>query len=199
MDKSYKKEILNVPNYITMGRMIAVPVVMFLLTFVNDEKGPTFVNRYFSFATAWVFIVAMLSDMVDGWYARKYNVVSTFGKFLDPLADKMLFVVTMIMLIPMGRIPAWLVVLFLVREIAITALRGIAASEGIVIAASHWGKYKSAFVTCATAGLLIHYKAWGVDWRMAAWVMMWPALVLSVGSGIHYVMGFIKEIKKTVE
>lgn len=181
-----------------MGRMIAIPAVMILLAFVNDEKGPTFVNRWFSFIAAWVFVAAMVSDMVDGWYARKYNVVSTFGKFLDPLADKLVFVVSMIMMIPMDRIPAWIVVIFLVRETGITALRGIAASEGIVIAADHWGKYKSAVISCVTAGLLMHYKALGVEWRYVAWVLMWPALALSIGSAVNYFAAFLKEIKKKI-
>ena len=108
------------------------------------------------------------------------------------IQGKMLFLVAMIMMVPLGRIPAWIVCIFLMREVTVTALRGIAVDEGVVISASHWGKYKSAFVSTATVGLLLHYPFLDIRWRLAAWVLMIPSLVFSVGSGLHYAIGFFK-------
>jgi len=191
---SPRKEFLNVPNYITFGRLIAVPILMILMLYTKEVGGKEYLPPNLSLAAALLFTVAMLSDLVDGYYARKYNLISTFGKFFDPLADKMLFITAMVMMIPLGRMPAWLVVFFFVREMIITALRGIAVDHHIVIAASQWGKYKQLFVTITCVGLLLHYPFLDVHWRLMAWVFMVPALLFSVGSGIHYTVGFIKAL-----
>ncbi len=186
---------LNLPNWITIGRLAAVPVLLVIMLFI-DDADPAYerTNRALSFISAIVFTIAMASDMVDGWLARRKGLSSTFGKFIDPLADKMLFLVAMIMMVPLGRIPAWLVCIFLMREITVTALRGIAVDEGVVISASHWAKYKSAFVSIATVGLLLNYPFFDIDWRLAAWVVMVPSLIFSVGSGLHYAIGFFRGV-----
>jgi CDP-diacylglycerol--glycerol-3-phosphate 3-phosphatidyltransferase len=185
------------PNWITIGRLIAVPVLLVLMLYMNDgNSGYERTNQTLSFISACLFTLAMLSDMVDGYLARKKGISSTFGKFIDPLADKLLFLVAMIMMIPLGRIPAWVVSIFLMREVMVTALRGIAVDDGIVISASHWGKYKSAFVSCAAVGLLMHYPFFGIQWRLIAWVLMVPSLLISVGSGLHYAIGFFRGISK---
>lgn len=191
-----EKKFLNLPNYITMGRLIAVPVLLVVMLFIDDDSPKVGLNRTLSFIAAMIFVAAMISDMVDGYLARKKNLISTFGKFIDPLADKTLFLVAMIMMIPLGRIPAWLVSIFFMREVMITALRGIAIDEDIVISASHWGKYKSAFVSSATTGLLLHYPFLGIHWRLVGWVLMVPALIFSMASGLHYAIGFSLEIRK---
>lgn len=192
-----KESYLNLPNWITIARLIAVPVLLVLMLFMNDQDpGYEHTNRLLSFASATLFTLAMLSDMVDGYLARKRGLMSTFGMFIDPLADKLLFLVAMIMMIPLGRLPAWLVSIFLMREVMVTALRGIAIDDGIVIAASHWGKYKSAFVSCAAVGLLMHYPFFGIQWRLIAWILMVPSLLISVGSGLHYTIGFFRGISK---
>ena len=90
----------------------------------------------------------------------------------------------------------WLVAIFFIREVTVTALRGIAVDEGVIISASHWGKYKSAFVSCATASLLLHYPFFGVQWRMVGWVLLIPSFVFSVGSGLHYTIGFFREVSR---
>lgn len=188
---------LNLPNYITIGRLVSVPLIVVMMLFMDDSDFfYERTNRTLSFVTALIFTLSMLSDLVDGYLARKKGLSSTFGKFIDPLADKVLFLSAMIMMIPIGRIPAWLVCIFLVREVTVTALRGIAVDEGVVIAASHWGKYKSAFVSTATVGLLMHYPFFGLDWRLVAWVMMVPSLLLSVGSGLHYAIGFFRGLSR---
>jgi len=185
---------VNLPNIITIARLIAVPLMIILMLFVDDSSPDVVLNMWLSFASAMLFVIAMCSDMVDGWVARKYNLTSVFGKFMDPLADKMLFIAAMIMMIQIGRIPAWLVALFFMREVAVTSLRAIAASEGVVIQASHWGKYKSAFVSSATVGLLLHYPFLGIHWRLIGWVLMVPSLAFSIGSGIHYAIGFFRTV-----
>jgi CDP-diacylglycerol--glycerol-3-phosphate 3-phosphatidyltransferase len=188
---------LDPANCVTMGRLVAVPALMIILLFVDDNRaGPT--DRTLSFVAAIVFTAAMISDIVDGYLARRHasrsRLAIVFGKLSDPLADKVLFLVAMVMMIPLGRIPAWVVSLFLIRGVGVTALRGIAAGEGMVIAASRWGKYKSAFITCATVGLLMHYPFFGINWRMAAWVVLVPALFFSLYSGLHYTVGFVRAV-----
>lgn len=192
-----RKEFLNVANYISFGRMMAVPLIVVFLMLVDDSIGlrrPW--NITWSFIAAIIYAVASVSDMVDGFIARRYGIVSTFGKFLDPLADKLLSLASMIMLIELGRLPAWLVVLLLTREISITALRGVALSERVIIQASKWGKYKSAFGNFAISALILHYPVFGVDWMLIGWVLLIISAVFSVGSGIHYTYNFFREVIK---
>lgn len=189
-------KLLNLPNWITMGRLVSVPLLLIVMLFLDDATVCVYRNRILSLITALIFAVAMASDMVDGYLARKKGLTSTFGKFFDPLADKTLFLVAMIMMIPLGRMPAWIVAVLLVREIVVTALRGIAVDTGIVISASHWGKYKSAFVSSATTGLLLNYPFLGIDWRLVGWVLMIPACIFSIGSGLHYAIGFMREVRR---
>lgn len=186
----------NIPNSITFARLIVAPILLVLMLFLDYASTDENLSRILSFAAAMLFSVAMASDMVDGYYARKYKLTSTFGKFLDPLADKILFLTAMIMMIPLQRISGWIVAIFFIREVTITALRGIAVEEGIVIEASHWGKYKSAFVSTATVGMLLHYPFFGIEWRLISWLFLWPALLLSIGSGLHYTIGFFRGLNR---
>ena len=186
---------LNLPNWITLARLMAVPILFVLMLFLDDYEGEEGVNRSLSFIAALFFTIAMCSDMVDGYLARKRGLSSTFGKFFDPLADKLLFLVPMIMMVSLGRLPAWIVVIFLVREVTVTALRGIAIDEGVVIAASHWGKYKAVFTTIACVGLLAHYPFFGVEWRLIGWAFMIPSVIFSLGSGAHYAAGFLRGLR----
>lgn len=197
MPPTMRQRFLNLPNYITMGRFLAVPILMVIMIYMDDAKlGYIAVNKSLSYAAAGLFVLAMLSDILDGYLARRRKIISTFGQFFDPLADKLLFLVAMIFMVELDRIPAWIVCVFLSREVIVTALRGVAIDEGIIIAASHWGKYKSALVSTATVGLLIHYPLWGMEWRLVAWVFIWPALVFSFASGVHYTVGFIRELRR---
>lgn len=194
---SLRQRFLNVPNYITMGRLLAVPLLMVVMAFMEDhDPNRLALNKALSYTATSIFLLAMISDIIDGYYARKHRIISTFGQFFDPLADKLLFLVAMIFMVELGRIPAWIVCIFLSREIIVTALRGVAIDEGVVIPASHWGKYKSALVSTTTVGLLIHYPLFGMQWRLVAWVVIWPALVFSLASGIHYTVSFIKALRR---
>jgi len=185
---------LNLPNMITVGRLLAVPIMIIIMCFIDDGGSDLELNKLLSISSAVLFIIAMFSDILDGYLARKYKLITVFGKFMDPLADKMLFIAAMIMMIGVGRMPAWVVALFFIREVGVTSLRAIAATEGIIISASHWGKYKSAFVSSATVGLLLHYPFFGIHWEFVGWLLIIPSLAFSIGSGLHYAYGFLKSV-----
>ena len=196
MDAVKRREFLNVPNYISLGRIVSVPLIVVFMMFINDYSEHHIWNATWSFITALIYGLSSLSDMVDGFLARRSKIEGSFGKFFDPVADKLLNLAAMIMLIPLHRIPAWLVVLILVREIVITMLRGVAANEQIVIPASKWGKYKNAFGSFGLAFMILHYRHFGVNWMMVGWVLFLVSATFSIGSGIHYVWKFIREISK---
>jgi CDP-diacylglycerol--glycerol-3-phosphate 3-phosphatidyltransferase len=177
------KIILNLPNTLTLVRLISIPLVILCLSF----RG-----RWGSFLAALFFGMAFITDVLDGYFARRYDAVTVVGKFLDPLVDKILVCVTMIMLIPLGRIPAWMVMLIVAREMAVTGLRGIAVSQGIVIQASSLGKYKTVFQSTATILLCLHYEYFGVDFHLVGLLFLWVALILTLWSGWAYFSGFYK-------
>lgn len=195
MDSFKRREFLNAPNYISLGRIVAIPLMMgFMMVIDYSMTGHPILDSTFSFLAALVYGVASFSDMIDGIIARRYKLEGTFGQFFDPLADKLLNLAAMIMLIPLERMPAWLVVLLLVREILITMLRGVAANEQIVIPASKWGKYKNAFGSFGIAFLILHYPFFGIQWKLVGWVLVIVSAVFSLGSGVHYIWKFIKEL-----
>ncbi|TLM67846.1 MAG: CDP-diacylglycerol--glycerol-3-phosphate 3-phosphatidyltransferase [Deltaproteobacteria bacterium] len=140
--------VLNLPNILTLARVAAIPLLVVIMLSDSREAG---------FWAAALFGAAAATDFIDGWLARKWGVVTVLGKFLDPLADKLIVMAALIMLIPYGRVPAWAVFLLLAREIIVTGLRSIASSEGIVIDASDLGKYKTIYQMAAIPGLLLHY------------------------------------------
>ncbi|MFH1653928.1 MAG: CDP-diacylglycerol--glycerol-3-phosphate 3-phosphatidyltransferase [Pseudomonadota bacterium] len=180
---------------ITAGRLVAVAVLFVLLIFLNMVPEGSYWSKALSLVSGLLFASAMFSDMLDGYLARKYKMVSTFGTFIDPLADKLLFLVAMILLIPLGWFSAWMTVLFMVREITVTALRSVAVEKGLVISASHWGKYKSAFISSAMTGILLHYSFLNVHWREMGWLFIIPGLIFSLLSGVHYCWQFVTHLK----
>lgn len=171
---------LGTPNLLTLMRIALVPVLVCLLLF--PEPAP-------SAAAAGVFFVATLSDFFDGYIARSYGSGTTLGKFLDPLADKLLVTAALIMLAAMPRtprVPAWIVVVLVLREIAVTGLRAMAAIEGKVMAAEELGKYKMVLQAIAVQGLLIHYVYFHIDFYEAGMFVLWIAMAVSIWSGIDY-------------
>lgn len=189
-----KREYFNLPNYLTMGRIALVPVLMVLLAQIGPEHSERY-NFTMGLVTAGVFILAALSDLVDGYYARKHQINSLFGKYFDPLADKLMILAAMIMLIPLGRIPAWVVVLFLGREITITALRGIASAEELEIPADQWGKKKTLLQTIAVAALIIYYPLFGIKAYAFGIIMLYLALLMALFSGANYIYRFSQAIR----
>jgi CDP-diacylglycerol--glycerol-3-phosphate 3-phosphatidyltransferase len=189
--------ILNLPNMLTMTRIAAIPLMAVLLMSPSEPAG---------FWAAAIFSLASITDWLDGYLARRMGVVTIFGKFLDPIADKLIVMAALIMILPYGRVPAWMVLVILGREIIITGLRGIASSEGIVIQASDLGKFKTIFQLVAIIGLLLHYDynwLFGIEHQ---WVhvnmhnvgmfFLWIATLLTVWSGVDYLARFIKIIAR---
>lgn len=183
MKKLKKGEFWNAANTITVIRMGLVPLVMLLLMYESERN---------CVLAMLLFVIAALSDLLDGYLARKYHLESIIGAFLDPLADKLLVIGVMILLIPLERIPAWMVALFIIRDMTITALRGIAASEGMIIAASRWGKYKTTYENVALSFLIFHYPLLGFRIHEIGVMLMWIGLALALGSGIHYLVQFFR-------
>ena len=174
---SRHRVIFNLPNSLSLIRLACLPVIVVCLSFEG---------RLGSFLAALFFGMAFFTDFLDGYFARRYGAVTAVGKILDPLADKILVILTMIMLIPLGRIPAWIVMLIVVRELAVTGLRSIAAAEGVIIQASSLGKYKTVFQCSATIALCLHYEYLEVDLHVVGMVLLWIVLVFTLWSGWSY-------------
>lgn len=189
----------NVPNILTMARLGLLPVIVALV-------WPGIENRHTCFLAALVYAFGGVLDMVDGFIARRFQLVTAFGKFLDPLADKLFYLVTLIALLqlPGPRVPPWVVMIMLTRELAITGLRGIAVTEGIVIAAGEGGKVKTTFGTVGVVGLLIHYPyvvnygffAQNVDFHLAGLWLTYISLFFSISSALGYVRGFLSALRE---
>ena len=161
---------MNTPNKLTVARMIIVPfLVVFLLT---GWGGDT--NRYISLA---LFVVASVTDWFDGYLARKNNLVTNFGKFMDPLADKLLVCSAMICMIELNRLPAWFVIIIIGREFIISGFRLIAAENGIVIAANYWGKFKTASQMIMIILLILHFDGIFVTLEQ---LFIWLSLALTI-------------------
>ncbi len=171
---------LTAPNLLTLMRIALVPVLVWLLMYTGP--GPSAV-------AAGVFFVATLSDFFDGYIARSYGSGTTLGKFLDPLADKLVVASALIMLAAMQRfprVPAWIVVVLVTREFAVTGLRAMAAADGQVMAAEELGKYKMVLQSIAIQGLLINYVYFHVDFFAAGMFVLWIAMAVTVWSGLDY-------------
>jgi CDP-diacylglycerol--glycerol-3-phosphate 3-phosphatidyltransferase len=179
--------IRNIPNLLTALRIFSIPLVIFFLT----SPGPLA-----SFLAALVFGIASCTDILDGYLARQQKTETAIGKLLDPMADKLLILSGMIMLIPLDRIPAWMVVLIIGREVAITGLRGIASAEGVVIAASRLGKAKMILQSLSLGGLMLHYEYFGINFHVLGMILLWIALVLTLWSGIDYFWKFYQGVMK---
>ncbi|HJB89193.1 MAG TPA: CDP-diacylglycerol--glycerol-3-phosphate 3-phosphatidyltransferase [Candidatus Blautia excrementigallinarum] len=168
---------MNTPNKLTVGRMIMVPfLVLFLLTGWGGEA-----NRYISLA---IFVIASVTDWFDGYLARKHHLVTNFGKFMDPLADKLLVCSAMICLIELKRLPAWIVIIIIAREFIISGFRLIAAENGIVIAANYWGKFKTVSQMIMIILLLLHF---GGVFAVLEQIFIWLSLALTVISLMTYI------------
>jgi CDP-diacylglycerol--glycerol-3-phosphate 3-phosphatidyltransferase len=174
----------NTPNILTGARFAAVPVVVLLLFF----PGPLA-----SFLGSLCFLLAGATDFLDGFMARRQRLVSRFGKFMDPLADKLLVSAALIMLIPLGRVPAWMAFVIVGRELAVTGLRGLAATEGIILAPDRWGKTKTLLQMAALTGLILHYPYGGVNFHLVGLGLLWVALIITLASGVGYFLAFFRQ------
>lgn len=168
---------MNLPNKLTIARIVMIPFfVVFLLTGWGGSA-----SKWIALA---LFIIASLTDLLDGHIARKHNLVTNFGKFMDPLADKLLVCAAMICLVEMGRIPSWIVIIIISREFIISGFRLIASDNGRVIAASYWGKFKTTFQMIMICLMIADIPALS----LLTEIIMWAALVLTVVSLIDYLV-----------
>jgi CDP-diacylglycerol--glycerol-3-phosphate 3-phosphatidyltransferase len=179
-DPLHGRSVANLPNLLTFFRILVIPLFVVLL----HDPG-----RTESIVTAALFFLACWSDFLDGYLARRRGIITPLGKLLDPLADKLIVMAALVMLAATmrePRVPAWMVVLIVGRELAVTGLRAIAVSEGIVLAADELGKYKMIFQMFALHGLLLHYSFFGIDFHAAGMYFLWIALVVGLWSAVGY-------------
>ena len=183
-----REEFWNLPNTITMLRIGVVPVLIFI---------PLALTKGGSQFMAWAFIVAAMSDLVDGWLARRGNVVTSIGKLLDPLADKLLISTALVMLLAAGRLEGiaegMLVVVIVGRELAVTGLRGIASTQGQIVAATWHGKLKAVVQNAAAAALLFHYETLGLPAHDIGMSLLAIAAALTLWSGYLYFARYFGE------
>ncbi len=184
-----RDELLNAPNLVTLGRMAMIPVFLWLLYYENRRN---------SFLAAAIYAACALSDWLDGWLARVSNKVTTLGKFLDPLADKIIVLSALVMLVRLGRVPVWVVVIVVAREFLISGVRTIAASEGLVISASQGGKWKTSLQLTGIICLMLHYHfpidyvvgTVLTDFQAVGITLLYLSLVPSIVSAIDYVRAY---------
>ena len=192
---------MNLPNKLTIFRVILIiPFVILLLGSANGwgwfQAIFGGIIEYVDYIAVAIFVIASFTDMLDGKIARKYNLVTNFGKFMDPLADKLLVCSALICLVEMGRLPAWIVIIIIAREFIISGFRLVASDNGIVIAASYWGKFKTVSQMIMVILLLLNIQ--NTFFQILGTVFIWIALILTVVSLVDYVVkniGVLKEQK----
>lgn len=188
---------MNLPNKLTIFRVLLI--VPFVLLLLGGEAGWFGENTMpADCAALGVFVLASLTDFLDGKIARKYHLVTNFGKFMDPLADKLLVCAALIALVELGRIPGWVVIIIISREFIISGFRLIAADNQVVIAASYWGKFKTAFQMLMVCLMLLDPGRFPGWLQTVTWGVMWIALILTVVSLVDYLVknrGVLKEQK----
>lgn len=180
---------MNLPNQLTVLRVLIIPF-MVILYYLDKAYGEPLALNGYSIAIAVLFILASLTDFFDGYLARKWQVITVFGKFLDPLADKLLVMFALLMLQDIGVIPMWIVLIILMREFIVTGIRLIAVEGGNVIAASNLGKYKTASTMVALIILLFHVEPFvlaGVSFNIGM-IILYIATALTIISGVEYII-----------
>ncbi len=199
-EKSHPK-LFNIANILTGIRIIIVPAVLVFLWLVRPETRevdwfslkvphPEGHNQIFCALACGLFVLASITDLLDGWLARKYQLITNLGKLLDPLADKILVMGSMVMLVELNRLPGWMVVVIIARELAITSLRSIASTEGIVISASRLGKYKTLFQVLSLAFVILYYPIGPVNIYAIGMVFFVVAFIFTLWSGVDYFYQF---------
>ncbi len=176
---------MNLPNKLTMFRVILIP---FFVVFLLVDITP--VDKWIALA---VFIIASLTDMLDGKIARKYNLVTNFGKFMDPLADKLLVCSALVCLVAVDRIPAWMVIVIIAREFIISGFRLVTSDNGVVIAASYWGKFKTTFQIIMICLMIADLAAL----QLLTTIVTWVAVILTIVSLVDYLVKNKEVMKDT--
>ena len=174
---------LNLPNQLTISRILLVPILVAALS-LDGEWSSLLAGVFFA--------VAGFTDLIDGWLARKGNLVTSLGKFLDPLADKVLVSSVLVMLVQLDRISAWIAIIIICRDIMVTGLRAVAADDGVVIAADKYGKLKTVLQLVALEPLILHYSWLGIPTHAIGMILLYIALALTVFSGCNYFLIFYR-------
>ena len=193
--RSLAQDAVNLPNLLTFARILMIPLCLWCLDQDTPRSG---------FWAAIVFTLAAITDILDGYLARKLNVVSVLGKLIDPLADKLIVMSSLVWMVPLGRIPAWAVIVLLAREFSVTSLRSVAASEGVIISAGQEGKTKAALQMIGVIALLVGYPyhlsyagidLGVVDCMRVGRVLVYLSLVFSVASAAQYITLFAQAVE----
>jgi len=193
---SLRSQFTNAPNLVTMGRVLLVPGVLLFI----DNFSPMR-----SFIALLLYLVAAGGDFVDGYLARSRGQVSMLGKFLDPLADKLIVTAILVSMVQLGRVPAWLVVVLIARDLTINGLRSIAAADGMVIAASDGGKIKTSLQMVAIGMLLIHFRypvlglGISVDYHQAGLYILFLSAGVSIFSAVQYIQVFARTVSSAAK
>jgi CDP-diacylglycerol--glycerol-3-phosphate 3-phosphatidyltransferase len=197
--RSLAQDAVNLPNLLTFARILMIPLCLWFLDQDTPRAG---------FWAAIIFTLAAITDLLDGYLARKLNVVSVLGKLIDPLADKLIVMASLVWMVPMGRMPAWAVIVLLAREFSVTALRSVAATGGVIISAGQEGKTKTALQMIGIIALLVgypyHLSYAGVDLGVVdcihvGRVLVYLSLVFSVASAAQYVGLFAQAVEAKEE
>jgi CDP-diacylglycerol--glycerol-3-phosphate 3-phosphatidyltransferase len=190
-------EIDNLPNRLTIFRMLMIPVIVLTLYF--DKDTPTDLisyRKYLGHIACWIFVVAALTDFLDGYIARKRNIVTVFGSFLDPIADKFLVVASLIMLLALDRVNSVVVIILVLREMYMTSLRLLAMTEGISVPVSSLGKWKTSAQMVAIPMLMINEKFLGLPLPIIGTVLIYISAFLSFLSALLYSLSMIKKLRE---
>lgn len=177
---------MNLPNKLTILRVMMIPFFVFSLLAYDGT------NQCLRYVAAVIFVAASLTDLLDGKIARKYNLVTNFGKFMDPLADKLLVCSALICMVELKQLPAWMVIVIISREFIISGFRLVASDKGVVIAASYWGKWKTTFQMIGVVLLILNIEKLSV----VTTIVIWIALILTVISLIDYIVKNIGVLKE---
>jgi CDP-diacylglycerol--glycerol-3-phosphate 3-phosphatidyltransferase len=192
--RGIRQDAVNLPNLLTMLRIVMIPLVLWLM-YQDTREGNIWAAIVFGLATA--------TDVIDGWLARRQGLTSVLGKFLDPLADKLIIVATLVLMVELGRVPAWAVIIVVWRELSVTVLRTMAMNERLVIAASRGGKDKAALQNVAVAMLILH-DAYHIDFwffpvfadfNTVGQVMFYASIVFALTSAGDYVRLFVQAVE----
>jgi CDP-diacylglycerol--glycerol-3-phosphate 3-phosphatidyltransferase len=178
----------TIPNWLTFGRILSLPLIVVLASFPG---------RMFGIAAAVVFSLAAITDFLDGYIARRTGQVSEFGKLVDPIADKIIVAAAFIMLVSLGRAPAWIVALIISREFAVSGLRAYAGTKSIVIEARFMGKTKTTLQILSIICLLVNFNLWGFPFMEAGWILLIAAFVTTMWSGYEYFADYAATFKIT--
>jgi len=176
----------TVPNWLTLGRIFSLPLIIILASFPD---------RGFGIAAAVVFSLAAITDFLDGYIARKTGQVSEFGKLVDPIADKIIVAAAFIMLVHLGRAPAWIVALIISREFAVSGLRAYAGTKNIVIEARFMGKTKTTLQILSIICLLVNFRLWGFPFVETGWILLIAAFAATMWSGYEYFADYTASLK----